>query len=343
MTRLYKPDEGVVTLAVRLPPSKEREVTLVRPDGSPAAHADAALLVSDALANQGPGVPGPSEVPESRRTTAEGRLRLRTDPGFQRLVVSHADGHLDADVTALESGAVLTLRPWARLEGTAWRDGKPAPGREFELTYLDLDLPGTSWGPTELRAVADAEGRFAFERVPPAHVALVELRPVPGDAQRRSWTQQHVLSVVPSPGETVRVDVGKTDRRVVVRPRPADGTPGGIRYAILGTFAPQLPPEARADPAALRNWMRRPEIVRAQRTQRVFPLTRDPDGSWRGDGVRPGTYQLRVVLEDPSGNSSENRPPGSPPRILETSVVVKEGPTETVEDLGEIVLPADQP
>jgi RNA polymerase sigma factor (sigma-70 family) len=109
-----------------------------------------------------------SNVPDIRVTTKrDGRFSLSGGDGLLRLVVLHEQGYALLDPKTLKPGDTVSLTKWARIEGAASFDDKPANG--LSISALQSNTPSLVDGFNihfELAATADVNGHFVLDHVP---------------------------------------------------------------------------------------------------------------------------------------------------------------------------------
>jgi RNA polymerase sigma factor (sigma-70 family) len=341
VTRVVKPDEGEVEFAVTLQPAESVTVSVLLPDGRPAARCDVGFVLPGAqLTLRFGGL----EVRDGARlvtTDAAGQFHLPVDEAVTMVIAAHPQGFAMAPRTALKTEPVLPLQPWARVEGRAWSKGRPAPGREFLLTPAVPEIwPAFQFEYSNYRVTSDARGEFVFERVPPIELQLVELIlfETPPPQRVRGWSHNPLETIAAKPAQTAFVEVGKDTVAVRLRlcwpdsvmPQPD----GGVAFATIATSMPRPPAEIRGSPQAYAEWSRRPEAQAARLMTRAWPLAQVSDGAWEAQDVRPGQYVVRVGLRPASGDVADH----SPAKLFEAPVVVPAGGEGELMDLGEVTL-----
>ncbi len=342
VTRVFRPDEGEVEFAVTLKPSETVTVTVVLPDGQPAARGDVGFVSPGDDLTLRPGGLEARSGGAVVTTDAAGQFRLPTDETVTMIVAAHPQGFARTTRAALQAEPVLRLQAWARVEGRAWSRGKPATAKEFTLSWPQDEVPPrVRFDFESYRVVSDGRGEFEFDKVPPGELLLVELVPfeMPPPQRGTGWSVKPLETITANPGQTSYVETGKDARRVRLRLR----WPGGVLsrpdervgFASITTPAPSPPAEIRSDPQAVAAWFRRPEVRAAQpAVHRGWPLSQTPDGVWEAVDVIPGQYVVRSGLAATTGDAADR----SPPRLFEGRVVVPVGGESEVVDLGEIPL-----
>lgn len=338
VTRVFRPDEGEVEFAVKLQPAETVTVTVLLPNGQPAARCDVGFVSPGANLTLLPsGIERGYGGGAVLTADAAGRFRLPPDDTVAAVVAAHPEGFALVPRAILETEPVLRLQPWARVEGRIWRRGKPAAGRELTLSFFDVEtLTAIPLDFESYRVVSDARGEFQFDKVPPGRLSLVELIPFEtSDPQPgKDWSIRPLETLQARPGQTAFVEVGKDGRAVRLRLRGPQGTAPDagetFTFATIITPTPLPPAEVRNDAQALAAWHRRPEIQAALMAARHWPLKRVADGTWEAEDMAPGQYVIRAGYPSAAGAAY--------PTLFEAPVVVPAGDAAETLDLGEIAL-----
>ncbi len=111
--------------------------------------------------------------------------------------------------------------PWGRVEGTLRIGGKPGAGEQIQLSAVSDEQAREGLVSFLSNATADADGRFAFDRVPPGKVHVARTVRL----SDRMTTSTHATAVEVGPGQTARIEVGGTGRPVVGRVVVPEGRP----------------------------------------------------------------------------------------------------------------------
>jgi hypothetical protein len=202
LSRMVRTDEGEVQLDITLTPSASTAVTVLLPDGSPAANTDIGLDLRGAQLRLSPGAlwhPTPGQYNNVLSTDDTGRFALPADETLARVIAVRAEGYAEAARVALIAEPTLRLQPWGRLEGTFFSDGKPAAGgmlgiaNTSSLDSLLLDREGFS-------CQSEANGHFAFPKLPPGTFRVMNLKLLGNFSLAASLTD-----VTIRPGETTTV------------------------------------------------------------------------------------------------------------------------------------------
>ena len=240
-------------------------------------------------------------------TDADGAFSFPPQDGPWELVACNENGFLHLSQSQALSPAPLKLPPWARVEGTLWVHGQPAPDGEVHISNGTL-VP--SWAPQVLLydtvVKTDAHGHFEFPQVVPGEVWVNR------QFREKRGTHANFVFASAEAGKTLHVDVGlgggSISGKVAYEGDPSDAPSWTVRpnrsysarlIRTQTTTAPQVPqPQAGMSQdqvnAFYRAW-EQSDAGRAARRAMVFddfPI--DPDGTFHFEGVRPGDYILEV-------------------------------------------------
>jgi RNA polymerase sigma factor (sigma-70 family) len=299
LSRAIHTDEGEVQLHVALVPAQTVQVTVLNPNGRPAADAEVGLL------RAGSGIQITRERHLENRLGAEilavdskGAFPLPPDESVKQVIAVNSFGFAAASTAELAREPVLQLRPFGRVEGQWLVGNKSAAGRELTLGLTPI--AGAAYT-LDCLAKTDSEGRFAIQQVPAGNYQLMRYIPVGGQGVS---TLQHLADVEVRPGETTNVT--PCGYEVSVRVRWPEGL-ARSKSTVLGVSLitpatpPVLrpPPEIASDPQALAQWLQSPEVGAITKINRDYELFEDPDGTWTAEGVQAGAdYALQATIMD---------------------------------------------
>ncbi|WP_428304064.1 hypothetical protein [Lacipirellula sp.] len=141
--------------------------------------------------------------PRQVQTDAAGRFCMPSEVETARVLVVHPYGMAALPYEECVSGHDIELQAWGAIEGQAIWNGVPASGEKIHL-FAKNHLN---------EVVADVDGRFRFEHVPPGKVTLGRDSLPSGD-----WTfiaTNPNATVDLPPGETIACTLGGTGRPIV--------------------------------------------------------------------------------------------------------------------------------
>jgi hypothetical protein len=297
-----------VQVVVLLKPSPQPHGLVVNANGEPQPDVTVALsggqnhvqLARGRLTSLNPGAGG------VQVTDAQGRFKLRPTVSPGRVVAASDTGYAELPWAQFQQEPTLVLRPWGRIEGTIFSKGKPIAGRKVLLTVPQpgsFDNFHTDFN--AYQANSDEQGKFAIERVPPAHCTVVQLV----QTSPSSWLHANPTPVEVLPGETTVVELGKNGTTVTGRVQAGNvlaNRPGAQIMVTLSTPFPQ-PPGDLNDSAELIAWQRSDAYKQAHQRHRNYDAVPEADGSFTFDGVEPGYYTLTANADwpKPEGKSWE--------------------------------------
>jgi beta-lactamase regulating signal transducer with metallopeptidase domain len=274
---------------------------LLLADGQPAEGAEISAAGGDvgSLAMNLPGRVNPSEKDIRTESDATGHFEF-AESGFDGVVlVTHEQGFLQTTIKSLRDQPRLTLLPWGRVEGVLRAGTNLAPKATVCLT--GGGFVGSFGSFCLYTGKTDADGRFAFDKVPPGEHYLWRSF---SWRSGRAITECYQMPVRVSPGQTMEVSYGGAGRRIIGKVEGRADWSNDDHVLVLkqplGPAAPQT--EDFATWAAFvkaRDADHTRDYSRQHAAQRVYQLQFDPDGSFKIDDVPAGTYELRIRVTEP--------------------------------------------
>jgi hypothetical protein len=233
-------------------------------------------------------------------TGPDGRFRFTPQLEPYLVAVLHESGYARVTEPELSETQQVSLQPWCRIEGQVLIGSKPGAD---ETVSMSSSRPYHD-GQPRLNHIydlkTDAEGRFVFDRVVPGEWRVGRQVLVRGDwtSGMRVMMSSHAVRVVVEPGQTVRVTIGGTGRPVTGRVVVPSGSDRKVEFR-------QMEASLTRDQARVAiPWFGDGGGAAAgEDVPRSFAVAVKPDGSFRADDVPAGTYQLRIVLYEPSPDS----------------------------------------
>jgi RNA polymerase sigma factor (sigma-70 family) len=302
VTRTVEAGESEVQFDVTLRTVTTNTVTVLLPDGGPATGAEIGLVSPGARLQLSSGGFSKSRLLRNPgavlRTDEQGRFRLSSDDTITRVIAVCPGGYGEALPESLSTDPTLRLQPWGRIEGTFLVKGRSGKKPDLALHSLTTRFGSLQFEMNGFWSELDAQGGFAFDRVPPGRNKLVIApagvtvrgAPVPGV---ETWTSELLEEVEVRPGETTNVVIGGKGYEVTLRL----GWPAGMsEQKNWSTFAvmSRLPSPPMADAAG-------PQL--AQR----FWFRKTDEGGLTANDVRPGRYLLSVLVVEQTMNGSSGR------------------------------------
>ena len=249
-------------------------------------------------------------------TDADGSFSFPPQTDAFLLLAIHDRGCARVTDAQFKTNSLVTLQPWAVVQGVVKTGTKPAANQAMALGYVDRE----GYDPKKPRLFAyhnantDENGRFRFERVMPGEVSVSKAIKI----SDRMTGSSHAKVVTAEPGQTVEVNIGGGGRAVVGRiDIPSDVKKGSwmIGDASLRTIV--KPPKMDVPTADLQKmtmeermawfekWKQSPEGKAFEEEQRKYQeqskyygVRVESDGSFRVDDVPAGAYTLNITLTD---------------------------------------------
>jgi hypothetical protein len=180
LSRIIGTNETNVSLDFALKPATSTPLTVLTPDGKPAAHVDIGVAFPWRTIAWAPaGLMKPPIRTTIFSTDDNGQFQLPNDESIVRIAAASADGCAVAERASLTATPTLQLQPVGRIEGTFLVDDKPAAGRQISLGGTLNDMMNY----VGFTNTTDAAGHFVFPWVPPGEASVLFSRPkgaVPG-------------------------------------------------------------------------------------------------------------------------------------------------------------------
>jgi protocatechuate 3,4-dioxygenase beta subunit len=305
VSREIKTDEAKVTIDFELHKGKTVALTVLMPDGAPAARAKVAIpgpseqVMISGSHMQEQGGEGPvgglivGLVRQFRRagrvgwaavheTDKDGKLRAEAKNTNSWIVVTHASGYAELPGMPNSSSRIIKLKPWARIEGTYQVARQPRARVQMSASriqyFFGQDSPRIMVSALQM---TDAHGRFVFEHVVPGQQQVSTTRANgPGDAE---MTSSLTVTANCPPSETTHVDVG------------AEGRP------VIGQL--RKPPDAKSDVqvSSAQIWVNQEGGQNWGESALQFNATTDRDGNFAIDDMPPGNYMLGAYIPNVQG------------------------------------------
>ena len=337
------PDTADVALTATLRRVNNNHAALRLPDGRPAA--DATLVIKDAINGErssmrftfwGPGKPRVETGFAKVRSDAQGGVTLPNGADDSFVAIMHDAAYLYTTLGQLRQSPETRLLPYGRLEGVLTVNGQPRADQRIEI-WRDRQTRPAEVSISYILSTG-RDGRFVFDRVPAGHFS-VYYTDFTGHGQT---PQSFPVGVEIASGQTTRLDY-RADGRTVVGKIEAAASGVDIDWQKnLGACllsAPRPPEVYSYQGVAYEDFMSRADYHRANKQsfqdrsgsegtgmRGSYQPTFATDGSFRVEGVPPGTYQLHVELvKDNSRNSDES---SKPIGTLERMVIIPQADAE---------------
>ncbi len=339
ISRPIQPAEGEVILHFTLKKARDISGIVRLPDGMPAAGADVYIDGEGYTFDRarGPG-PAPGYVDRRHRKAGpDGRYAFPPQDEPFGILAVHDKGFGDRTREELAQSPDVTLKPWARIEGTFRMRGKPGIRQQIDVNLNRSVVPGR-YRFQSYSATTDDQGRFVIDRVLDGEADFTWT-----SGQRGTMTRSSAGPAVDMrSGQTVRVDLGGQGRPLVgeVVLSAPDGAKVGDR--VMGVHVAnaagwlEMKPSQMPIPAdfptwddqkrrAYRNNWYHTEAGRAYlRTRRFHKFPVGADGRFRIEDAVPGSYNLSISVQSTPGMThalTRNRLEGKIEREVEVGAI----------------------
>ena len=213
VSRDIKPNEGKVNLNFSLEPAKDITATVLTPEGKPAANAQIAiggagfhLRITNGM------LPAMRTSALRLEASTDGKLRFpNRDKPFQ-VVILHPTGFA---FLKSEKGTIpnqISLKRWARIEGTFRVGNKIAPHVRLEIRSSGSNVPGI-W--MEHKVTTNKDGKYIFERAFPGKGYIARYFALMMNEGPLEVTSSKRVPVKFVAGKTIKLDLGGTGRPVI--------------------------------------------------------------------------------------------------------------------------------
>lgn len=227
--------------------------TVVTPDGQPVAGAALVLLtgtLNEAGVDADGNVTARGNAAQEAKTDAAGKFAFKPVLGMKSVAVTSTTGCGVASVASLATNHTLVVQPYGRLTGTLTRTSGPGTNEILDLQLSDPQNLGLGGIYLPNSATTDAQGHFAFDRVPPVPLHLTARQQING---QQGWQSLDLQDVELKPGQTQTIqikaeDLPKADAMPPYTPPPPAKLIQGV--AVKGVVRrPNGQPAADADVA----------------------------------------------------------------------------------------------
>jgi hypothetical protein len=333
VTRVVNAEEETARFDIRMEPSAATKITVLLPNGKPAAHTQLAFATASEQITFGAGGFQPLGT-VIYLTDADGQYSWQSDENVVEILAIHPQGFAHLIPAALQDKPTIELQGWGCVEGTIRKNGKAVTGRKLGLMHrrTNTEGPGVYW---DGNAVTDASGQFRFAPAPPGDFSLVYHSPVPN--QPGSFALLTLQDLVIRAGVTNSVDYDDDTIQVTARliwPPDFRRDPKQQAMALIHSIVPPVPREFSGSPEGLARWRSQPEIAEILSKARSWMLYETAGNLWKNTSVPPGEYQISASVSVPGTNGTL----GSVLLSGNAKISVERNSTEDTFNVGDLVL-----
>ena len=283
----------------RLPGSGPKGVVLL-PNDTPVSGAEVALLVpGQYIALVGPSLEAYAAQQEGLvvKSGPDGRFELPPIQGATAVVVVHPNGYAHYQVSSLAISNRVVLEPWGRITGVLELNHHPGTNEGLVLDQGSFNGDEPMLSANNYLCRTDDKGQFLFNFVPPGNRTLARLVQIGS----HSWQHSELSKVTVKPGETVQLPIQIEGRTVIGKIRLTEEHPE-LTWDLDHTEASLV--TAKSDNLVgklLQKWLSAEQGTATPTKRLSFPVTLQPDGSFKAQYVSAGTYDLGVMFRNGAG------------------------------------------
>ena len=204
-------------------------------------------------------------------TDQAGRFQFDPEPDVRAIIVVHEKGFALIPVDQFSAPLEVTLAPWGRIDGNLRIGSRSGSGESLVLGSLPSESSRRLFA-LAFRTQTDAEGRFAFSRVPPGTHSIHLIKP--------GFGNRLLDNIEVNAGESLPVNLGGNGRPIT----------GRIVFAPSGNPTPST---------GIRAFLQ--TVTQRLEDMRSYPAEVDADGYFRIEDVPAGNYILRYY--NPAGSA----------------------------------------
>ncbi len=292
------------------------------------------------------------------RTDFQGHFEFPPKAEVQTLMAAHDKGFVQVRSDQLPADGRIALAPWGHIKGIVKMGSKLDPGQQIVLQSLyrrfgeeGRQNPALS---LYIRGTPDAQGSFAFNRVPPGDrtVGLIyETRRTSGSSSYTTSSSSHAVPVIVKVGETNDVVIGGVGRTITGRITVAGGDVSDVdwkrdfhtmtlRLSDNPELEPVTMPSVNTEEERQKFWQQRNDRMRVfwksekghalEFKQRSYVMVFETNATFHVDNVPAGTYDMYVHPTDPTDENDNYRQIG----YLSKQLVIPDGPADQPFDTG---------
>lgn len=299
----FAPEEEEPRVDVTLKPGEKIAGVVKFPDGRPVSAAEVILCTESETVVMGAekflqGYPG-----QVHMTDEEGRFEFPPEASVRFIAAVNAQGYGECSFSEFQKSKLIQLNPWGQISGLLQVGNRPGSNQLVQLARLGSFEP--RFLVNGFTALADPEGRFLFEKVPPGEFLI-------GRFMNSKFSHGQPVHV--APGKTTVANLGKiSDRSLTVRIVAADGREldweNTRQPAVLHAKMPPLavPPitNALARQLWLLNYWDSPEGRARDIANVPYVMQYQSNNVFSVENVPAGDYECEIHYHEATGDASD--------------------------------------
>jgi hypothetical protein len=198
------------------------------------------------------------------------------------------------------------LQEFGRVQGSIKIAGSPSEGQEFMFSLMNIGV-SPDWD--SYRTKSDADGKFAFEKIPPGEGQVVRLI----KTSPNSWTHSHQTTITIESGQTARVSFGEEGAVIKGQVRMEVPPGDGEQLTYNGGLSSRQPQFNHnfATPEEANAFYKSDEWKQQMKQMKSYGVAVNADGSFSLDSIPPGEYTLSITANKPGSEPWQQTPVAS--------------------------------
>lgn len=350
-SELFKNGEKPPELVLKLKKGEGNKGVVKNAAGEPVANVELAVYTASQRMHMYNGQINNRNGGSLVRSNNEGAFTLDPITEEYGIVAVHDSGVAIASQEDFEKEKVITLEPWATVQGKAYIGTTPAANATLALSNAFPYVQNKPYFGTHSRIETDKDGNFTIEKVIPGPISVS--RQVEVDTGQGGRYSQNVYTETYSvkPGEDLQIRLGGKGRPVIGKVIFPQGMKEQLDLRYPNYYINQIIPpkvsQQESNPltnaiSALfggkRGDRRSPEEIQKSRERlKHYQFRLEEDNTFRIDDVTPGTYRMNLYFR--FANEQERRGRGNHAGTINQEFTVEEFEGEVTDephDLGEL-------
>jgi RNA polymerase sigma factor (sigma-70 family) len=272
--------------------------TVVDAAGKPVADAEVLVSGMNSSVMVYPTARAATAKNPTTKTSADGTFKITPTEKPVAVVARCAAGYGAAVVADPSAPILVSIQPWARLEGTVRNGSKPVPHAKLQIAQFGDQADFDKWRIVKEQSFeTDDDGHYVLDRVVPGHNLVGRTGP-------HGWMFDRTYSAEMVPGKTTVLNIGGNGRQIIGH------LPESARNFSFHNGSLRIPRPAMVQPA---NWNQlddakkqklqqefwnTPEFRKWQQTANMGQFDIGRDGTFKVEDVPAGTYAVSVQIGD---------------------------------------------